>query len=105
MSSLPFPPLSDSLPPFRVVGSASAAARLAKARDMVRDAGPAAQILIIGASRAAADDLARSVAATMPATFGAERFSLTQLAARTTRLALAADRATARRCYRVAFRK
>ncbi|OFW06151.1 MAG: hypothetical protein A3I61_18425 [Acidobacteria bacterium RIFCSPLOWO2_02_FULL_68_18] len=47
-------------------------------------------MLVVGASRGAADDLARDVATTVPATFGMERLSLTQAAARTALLALAA---------------
>jgi CRISPR/Cas system-associated exonuclease Cas4 (RecB family) len=47
--------------------------------------------LIVGASRGAADDLARDVAATLPATFGLQRVSLTQLAARTAIVALATE--------------
>jgi CRISPR/Cas system-associated exonuclease Cas4 (RecB family) len=51
-------------------------------------------VLIVGASRGAADDLAREVAATVRATFGIQRLSLTQLAARTALVALAADGTT-----------
>src|SRR5437870_7877994 len=43
---------------------------------------PAAEAVIIGASRGAADDLARRVARQAGATFGLTRFSLTELAAR-----------------------
>jgi hypothetical protein len=48
-------------------------------------------VLIVGATRGAADDLARSIAATAPATFGLQRLSLTQLAAKTAILTLASD--------------
>ena len=47
--------------------------------------------LIVGASRGAADDLARAVAVSVPATFGLQRVSLTQLAARSAIVALAMD--------------
>jgi ATP-dependent helicase/nuclease subunit B len=73
----------------RVSVSASAADRLSSARDVVRACAPGTRILIVGASRGAADDLARGVAATVPATFGLQRLSLTQLAAKTAILALA----------------
>ena len=48
-------------------------------------------MLIVGASRGAADDLARRVAADAPATFGLQRLSLTQLAAKTAILTLASE--------------
>ena len=78
----------------RVLVSASAAERLAWARDIVRTYAPGTRVLIVGASRGAADDLARAVAATVPATFGIQRLSLTQLAARSAILALAGDGVT-----------
>jgi CRISPR/Cas system-associated exonuclease Cas4 (RecB family) len=78
----------------RVYSSPSAAQRLSLARDLLRACAPGARVLIIGASRGAADDLARDVAASVPATFGIQRFSLTQFAAKTAILALAADRVT-----------
>ena len=67
----------------RVCVSASAAERLSCARDVIRACAPGTRVLIVGASRGAADDLAREVAASAPATFGLQRLSLTQLAART----------------------
>jgi CRISPR/Cas system-associated exonuclease Cas4 (RecB family) len=69
--------------------SALAADRLARARDFVSSTPPGTRILIVGASRGAADDLARAAAAALPATFGVQRLSLTQLAARTAMVALA----------------
>jgi CRISPR/Cas system-associated exonuclease Cas4 (RecB family) len=75
----------------RVCVSASAAERLSIARDVVAGCVPGARILIVGASRGAADDFARQVAVGRRATFGIERLSLTQLAARTAMLALAAE--------------
>ena len=78
----------------RLIVSPSAADRLDGAREAVRACAPGARILIVGGSRGAADDLAREVALAVPATFGIQRFSLTQLAARTALAALAADEAT-----------
>lgn len=75
----------------RLCVSASAAERLACARDVVRGCPPGSRVLIVGASRGAADDLARTVASSAAATFGLERLSLTQLAARTAIAALAAE--------------
>jgi CRISPR/Cas system-associated exonuclease Cas4 (RecB family) len=66
----------------RLVTSSSAAARLAAARRFVLDAAVASELLIVSASRGAADDFARDLARTRTATFGLYRFSLTQLAAR-----------------------
>jgi len=74
--------------------SPSAAERLAYARDAVRGCSPGSPVLIVGASRGAADDLARDVAVSVPATFGVQRFSLIQLAARTALAALAAEGTT-----------
>jgi ATP-dependent helicase/nuclease subunit B len=79
---------------FRVFVSPSNIERRAAARDVVLGCAPGARALIVGASRGAADDLAREVAATVPATFGVQRLSLTQLAARTALVALAADGTT-----------
>ena len=72
----------------RVCVSASAADRLSCARDVIRSCAPGTRVLIVGASRGAADDLAREVAASVPATFGLQRLSLTQLAAKTAILSL-----------------
>ena len=66
----------------RIITSTSAAARLEAAREFVLDALPASELLIVSASRGAADDFARALAKTRGATFGLYRFSLTQLAAR-----------------------
>ena len=46
----------------RVITSPSAAARLAAARDFLGRHPPATELLIVAASRGAADDLARAVA-------------------------------------------
>ena len=73
----------------RVCVSASAADRLSCAREVIRACAPGTRVLIVGASRGAADDLARHIAASAPATFGLQRLSLTQLAAKTAILTLA----------------
>lgn len=85
--------------PFSVLVSSSSTIRLSAAGAFLR--GPAAsndglrkRVLILGASRGAADDLARSVAADVPATFGIQRLSLPQLAARAAMVPLAAQGAT-----------
>jgi len=74
--------------------SPCAADRLTRAREVVRACTTGSRVLIVGGSRGAADDLARSVAAVVPATFGIQRLSLTQAAARTALLALAAANKT-----------
>ena len=76
----------------RVCVSASAAARLAVARELLSRCPPGERVLIVGASRGAADDLARQVGAAGGATFGIQRLSLTQLAARAAMPRLAAAR-------------
>ncbi|MGE0446440.1 MAG: PD-(D/E)XK nuclease family protein, partial [Vicinamibacterales bacterium] len=75
--------------PFQIVESASAAARLEAAAAFLRSFPPSQPITVVGATRGAADDLARRIAAGRGATIGLARFSLTQLAARvaSTRLA------------------
>src|SRR6185503_12306289 len=76
----------------RIVTSTSAAARLEAARRFILESSPAAEILIVAASRGAADDLAREIGRIRGATFGLYRFSLTQLAARLAAPLLARDR-------------
>jgi CRISPR/Cas system-associated exonuclease Cas4 (RecB family) len=76
---------------FRIIVSSLAADRLAAARDVLRARQPLVPTLIVGASRGAADDLAREVAAGVPATFGLQRVSLTQLAARSAMVPLAME--------------
>src|ERR1041384_861847 len=75
--------------PFRIVEAASAAARLAPAAAFVTQFPADHPITIVGATRAAADDFARAIAAERGATLGMSRLSLTQLAARTAVVALA----------------
>ena len=77
----------------RVVTSTSASARLDAAREFLSGRPPATELIIVGASRGAADDLARAVARRSGSTFGIARFSLTELAAR----AAAAGQAGGRR--------
>jgi hypothetical protein len=67
----------------RVVISTSAAARLAAARSFLDGFPPATEAVVVGATRGAADDFVRMIAAARGATFGLTRFSLTQLAAHT----------------------
>ena len=62
--------------------SSSAAERLGAASAFVERFSTATEVLIVGASRDAADDLARRVTAARRATFGLHRASLTQLAVR-----------------------
>ena len=76
---------------FEVFQSASAAARLEAAASVLRRLPPAQSVLVIAASRGAADDLVRRIARERPATVGLARFSLTQLAARVAAARLAAD--------------
>jgi hypothetical protein len=64
------------------VEASAAQLRLDVARDFVRARSNMGEVLIVGASRGAADDLARSIAIESGATLGLQRFSLTQLAAR-----------------------
>jgi ATP-dependent helicase/nuclease subunit B len=66
----------------RVVRSTSAASRLAQAAEFLESRPSFSEVVVVGASRGAADDLARAVAHRLGATFGILRFSLTELAAR-----------------------
>ena len=76
----------------RVITSTSAAARLDAAWHFLEHRPPAAEVVIVGASRGAADDLARSIARRAGATFGLTRFSLTEFAARAAAARVAAAR-------------
>src|SRR5262245_15894690 len=60
--------------------SSAAAERVRAARGFIERVPAAAEILLVGASRDAADDLARQVAIARGATFGLHRSSLMQLA-------------------------
>ena len=67
---------------FRAVISASAAVRLREARAFLDGFAPGTEILLLGASRGAVDDLAHGIGMESAATFGFHRLSFTQLAAR-----------------------
>ena len=66
----------------RLIESSSAQIRIEAARAFVGVHARGGDVLLVGASRGAVDDLARSIAARAGATIGLHRFSLTQLAAR-----------------------
>jgi ATP-dependent helicase/nuclease subunit B len=66
----------------RIDSSASVEDRLQAARAFVDSLGPAAEVLVVGATREAADDLAREISVARAATFGLHRLSLVQTAAR-----------------------
>jgi hypothetical protein len=76
----------------RLITSTSAAARLGAAAAFLERQPPATEILVVGASRGAADDLARRAARRRGATFGLARMSLTELAARAAAAPLAGAR-------------
>jgi ATP-dependent helicase/nuclease subunit B len=76
----------------RIITSTSAAARLDAARAFLLGRPPATELVIVGASRGAADDLARAVARRTGSTFGLTRFGLTELAARAAAARLAGAR-------------
>ena len=73
----------------RVFTATSATARLNAAADFLADRPPSSEVVIVGASRGAADDFARAIARRAGATFGLMRFSLTELAARAAAVRLA----------------
>ena len=70
--------------------SASARVRLEAAAAFVADCPAATEVLVVGATREAADDFCRGVAVTRGATFGLHRFTLGQLASRIATATLAA---------------
>jgi ATP-dependent helicase/nuclease subunit B len=84
-------PVSDRL---RIFESSSAAARLDVAAAFLAGRAPAAQVVVVGASRGAADEFVRTMARSMGATFGVTRFSFTELAARAAAAGAAAWRRT-----------
>src|SRR5712691_4908826 len=65
----------------RVLISSSSSRRIARARAWLEAREPAEEILIVGATLDAANELARAVAQMKGAAFGWHRLSLTQLAA------------------------
>jgi ATP-dependent helicase/nuclease subunit B len=71
------------------VTSTSAARRLLAAEQFLAGRPVASEVVVVGASRGAADDLVRTAAGSRPSTFGLTRFSLTELAARAAALRLA----------------
>jgi CRISPR/Cas system-associated exonuclease Cas4 (RecB family) len=75
----------------RVVESSAAQLRLHDARTFVETHLAHGDVLLVGASRGAVDDFARSIAMRAGATMGLHRFSLTQLAARLAAPILAAE--------------
>jgi ATP-dependent helicase/nuclease subunit B len=83
------PPSTLDSQAIRVVESSATALRLAEARAFVSVRADR-EVLLVGASRGAVDDLARAVAIERGATLGLQRFSVTQLAARLAAPALAA---------------
>jgi len=73
----------------RAIKSASAEVRQREARRFLDQFPPGDEVLLLGASRGAVDDLARAIAVDKGATFGLHRLSFTQLAARLAAAALA----------------
>src|SRR5688572_3149031 len=73
------------------IRSASASIRLHEARKFLDQFSPGTEVLLLGASRGAVDDLARTIAMEKGATFGFHRLSFTQLAARLAAAELAAN--------------
>jgi hypothetical protein len=66
----------------RVITSTSGAVRLDAAAEFVRLFPPSAEVVVVGATRGAADDFVRGIAVRARGTFGLTRFGLTELAAR-----------------------
>jgi ATP-dependent helicase/nuclease subunit B len=77
--------------PFSLIEADSAALRLNAAAAFLREFPAHQPITIVAATRGAADDLARMLALSRQASFGVQRLSLTQLAARSAIVALAAE--------------
>src|SRR5206468_7972173 len=73
----------------QAIQSSSAQSRLRAAAAFVRRFSPDTELLIVAATRGAADDFARAIALDR-ATFGLHRFSLTELAARAAAMHLGA---------------
>ena len=67
---------------FRVFQSSSSAERIAAATEFIGSFAVATELILVGPSREAVDDLVRGLACKVGATFGLHRFSLTQLASR-----------------------
>ena len=77
-------------PSLRIIEASDAAQRLSQARAWVSARAEGPGVLIVAASRGAADDLARSVAVSSGGAIGLHRFSVAQLAARLAAPVLAA---------------
>ncbi len=77
----------------RLVTSTSSAVRLNAAATALQSTLPSSHVLVVAASRGAADDLARLVARRAGATFGLVRFGFTELAARLAAVATASSAA------------
>ena len=77
-------------PSLRIIEASDAAQRLSEARAWVSARADGPGVLIVSASRGAADDLARSVAVARGGAIGLHRFSVAQLAARLAAPVLAA---------------
>jgi ATP-dependent helicase/nuclease subunit B len=75
----------------KVLISSAASDRLSAAGQFLSGFPHSSEILVIGGTRATADDFVRHYARLQGATFGIHRFSLVQLAARISALRLAAD--------------
>src|SRR5688572_22602590 len=75
----------------RALRSASASIRLHEARRFLDTFSPGTEVLLLGGSRGAVDDLARTIAMEKGASFGLHRLSFTQLAARLAAADLAAN--------------
>lgn len=85
-------PIPATFSHVRIVESSATELRLAEARAFVAAAAAGGlDVHLVGATRGAADDLARTLAAQSAATMGVHRFSLTQMAVRLAAPALAAD--------------
>jgi ATP-dependent helicase/nuclease subunit B len=78
-----------------VVTSAAGHHRIARCRDWLKARAPAEEILIIGTTPGAANELARSIAQERRASFGYHRLTLAQLASALARPVLAAQRLAA----------
>src|SRR6185369_4455173 len=66
----------------RLIESSSAQLRIQAARAFVQTHAAGGEVWVVAATREAADDLSRTIAAAAGATLGVHRFSLGQLAAR-----------------------
>ena len=75
-----------------VVASVASHQRIACGEDWLKARGPAEEVLIIGATLGAANEIARSLARTKGASFGYHRMTLGQLASALARPVLAAQR-------------